>query len=214
LSPISTCKLFAVVMFCAPQLAIAFVWEHNDEKRGEWKKIVASAFLDECQSDPSESCLKASSLMQLTREVCGRVPPGVSAVDHRDIFREVCVNDVEQGVRTAIREINERRAKVAEVAHQNAVRERMEAELQERNARVEAENKRSEERWKKHEQEVSNRHLEIQKAREERKALIERVGLNGVLVDLFVALCLVLAFLIINYDVLLLKFRGVRNDQT
>jgi len=217
LSPISTSKLFAVVLVCAPQLAIAFVWENNDEKRGEWKKIVASAFLDECQSDPSESCLKASSLMQLTRDVCGRVPPGVNAAVHRDILRDSCLKDAQEGVRAAAAAISEREARLADVVREDAKQARMESELRQRNAYIEAEQQRRLEKENKdalQAQRVRNRDLAIEKAREEREALMERSGVKGVLVDIFVALSLLLALLILNFEAVFLKIRGVRNDQT
>lgn len=104
-------KLLALAMFCAPQVSNAFVWENNDEKRKEWREIVKNTFIKECHNDPSESCLKSSSLIQLTKDVCGRVPPGVSAMDHRDIHREVCVNDV----RTELARIE------ASVSNKNAI---------------------------------------------------------------------------------------------
>lgn len=208
-------KIVVLTTVFAPQLVNAFVWENNDEKRQEWKSLVGTTFLGECGSDPSELCLKNSSLMQLTKDVCGRAPPGVSEADHRDIFRELCVGDATFAVNGAIAEVEVSKKIDASNAKQN---EWALKEIERRNIQTELDNQKYQEQVKKEEKDelamkaVRKRDLEIQRESEEKRDLIERTGMKGLLVDLFVALSLVLAFLIVNYEAMLLKIRGVGND--
>lgn len=142
MSPISTCKLFAVVLFCTPQLAIAFVWEHTDDSRNIWRGLVANAFVKDCHNDPTEACLKTSSVMELTRKVCGKVPPGASVADHRDIYRDVCVNDAQTGVQNALAEIDKTRAESRRRANDQVLRERQDLEAKKQVREAEAERQR------------------------------------------------------------------------
>lgn len=208
-------KLLVLTTVFAPQLVNAFVWENNDEKRQEWKSLVKTTFTEECQDDPTPTCLEGSSLMPLAKQVCGKVPPGVTNINNVEIYREVCLNDATLAVSEVIAEIDNTKKNAVSNVSQN---EWALKEIERSNIQTELANQKYQEQVKKEEKDelamkaVRKRDLEIQRESEEKRDLIERTGMKGLLVDLFVALSLVLAFLIVNYEAMLLKIRGVGND--
>ena len=121
--------------------ANAFVWENTDEKRTAWRVMIRDAVTKECNTTPTVECVRNSSVMQLIREVCERVPPNVRPEDHRDIFRASCLSDAESGASRALAEVTDKQRVAKEVARQEALRASQQSKLDERKRKQEFEQK-------------------------------------------------------------------------
>jgi hypothetical protein len=204
--------------------------DFSDELLTELEKGLLKIVKSQCQSDPSAECIKNSGAAAELKRVCGHLSKegksncSISA----QMFLTKLLNDLRSGKETLYftNDPEELNSQIQEARRIELEQAQKLAELAEQSQRIAEERRAIQERTHqdnleavrlRQEAEAQAKWLEEldkRKAREEREAFLSRTGVQGVLVDLFIALSLLISFFVVNLEYTLNRLKGVRVDKT